>query len=474
MEKVSIRHVKSGVKEARIANNLLSITNQKIMLKLLTLQEKYLQNYNLDGREKLYDLNTEILDNFYRMIENTNCKNNLIKNHNNNFKYSRDLSKLCGSVPAIDNAGESLKSDRSKDVVSSDFRKCINALEDEKMQKVAFWANKIAHAGKDEIATFTEQFLGETRGEKELERKKSMFTARIAKANTAFNSEPTYQFNQNALFRLVDGEDFDFATNTNPDFLKAKALMKAKNIPCRNKLDIKSFIYCNKIQNMNNNFFAFKDNAVNNLILHLNDPQIDEDDKNIMAFRIKDNKMTNMKDENLSRIVLANKTMYDIYLKYNDSVNFTDKHIENYLPDKNNDKDKKREIKEIFKEKFDTRCISPNIMNGLMEKCSVSSFHVVDKTLDKFLDKTGAVIEDSCPPIVECMAFNGGNIYDIAPSIEKEDGLSEFLESQEKLNSYNEKKYEGNYERMYSERKIETKAKRIVDNIKTTGVIGGN
>ena len=217
MEKVSIRHVKSGVKEARIANNLLSITNQKIMLKLLTLQEKYLQNYNLDGREKLYDLNTEILDNFYRMIENTNCKNNLIKNHNNNFKYSRDLSKLCGSVPAIDNAGESLKSDRSKDVVSSDFRKCINALEDEKMQKVAFWANKIAHAGKDEIATFTEQFLGETRGEKELERKKSMFTARIAKANTAFNSEPTYQFNQNALFRLVDGEDFDFATNTNPD-----------------------------------------------------------------------------------------------------------------------------------------------------------------------------------------------------------------------------------------------------------------
>ena len=72
------------------------------------------------------------------------------------------------------------------------------------------------------------------------------------------------------------------------------------------------------------------------------------------------------------------------------------------------------------------------------------------------------------------MAFNGGNIYDIAPSIEKEDGLSEFLASQEKLNSYNEKKYEGNYERMYSERKIETKAKRIVDNIKTTGVIGGN
>ena len=34
MEKVSIRHVKSGVKEARIANNLLSITNQKIMLDL--------------------------------------------------------------------------------------------------------------------------------------------------------------------------------------------------------------------------------------------------------------------------------------------------------------------------------------------------------------------------------------------------------------------------------------------------------
>ena len=99
-------------------------------------------------------------------------------------------------------------------------------------------------------------------------------------------------------------------------------------------------------------------------------------------------------------------------------------------------------------------------MNALMEKCSVSVFHVPDKALDKFTLTQNIQINDTYPPIVECMAYNGGNIYDITPSQKKEKGLEEYLRDQQLRNLTNEKRYNENFEKMYSEKKIEKKAKK--------------
>ena len=69
---------------------------------------------------------------------------------------------------------------------------------------------------------------------------------------------------------------------------------------------------------------------------------------------------------------------------------------------------------------------------------------------------------------------NGGNIYDITPSQKKEKGLEEYLRDQQLRNLTNEKRYNENFEKMYSEKKIEKKAKSIVQNIQNRNVIGGN
>lgn len=474
MEKIVIKQPVKGAKTVRIANNLLNSKNENIILDMLILQQKLLKDYNGEGRSKLDKVNSYILDNFYRIVENTNCKDNLITSHNGNYRYSKELFDLCSSPSFIINTGDSLKNDKSKDVVTEDFRKCKDACEDEKMQKVAFWANRIAHGCTDEIATFTEQYMGVSNTEDEAEKKKKIFLKRVYKANEYFTNQPEYRFNQSRLSLLIKKDDFDFESCIDPDFLKAKDLMREAKIPCRDKIAVKNFIYCNKLQNMTNNFYAFKDNAVENLILHLNDPQIDEEDKHIEAFRIKDRNMKGRNGESLSRIVLANKSMYDQYLKYNDSVNFTDKHIDSFSDNGYVNDSHKRKIRGELKSIFSDRNIDTNCMNALMEKCSVSVFHVPDKALDKFTLTQNIQINDTYPPIVECMAYNGGNIYDITPSQKKEKGLEEYLRDQQLRNLTNEKRYNENFEKMYSEKKIEKKAKSIVQNIQNRNVIGGN
>ena len=166
--------------------------------------------------------------------------------------------------------------------------------------------------------------------------------------------------------------------------------------------------------------------------------------------------------------------MYDRYLKYNDSVNFTDKHIDSFSDNGYVNDSHKRKIRGELKSTFSDRNIDANCMNALMEKCSVSVFHVPDKALDKFTLTQNIQINDTYPPIVECMAYNGGNIYDITPSQKKEKGLEEYLRDQQLRNLTNEKRYNENFEKMYSEKKIEKKAKSIVQNIQNRNVIGGN
>ena len=87
MEKIVIKQPVKGAKTVRIANNLLNSKNENIILDMLILQQKLLKDYNGEGRSKLDKVNSYILDNFYRIVENTNCKVNLITSHNGNYRY---------------------------------------------------------------------------------------------------------------------------------------------------------------------------------------------------------------------------------------------------------------------------------------------------------------------------------------------------------------------------------------------------
>ncbi|MBQ8379346.1 MAG: hypothetical protein IJX34_00850 [Clostridia bacterium] len=464
MQKIPIKQ--PVAKYTRIANNLLNKDNAKIIMDMLLTYQKHVKDYNGEGREAAYKDCTEILDNFYRIIENTNCKENLIISHNNNYMYSKELSKLCSSEESIKNTGDSLKEDKSKDIVTSDFKKCLYACEDEKMQKVAFWANRLAHGCSDEIGTFAEEFLGASSYEEEAEQKRKLFLKRIFEANEKFREKAEFKFNRSRLAILIKKADFDFDRCTDPDFIKAKALMKESKVPCRDKEAIRDFIYCNKLQDMTNNFYAFKDNAIENLILYLNDPEIDEEDKHIVAFRIKDKKMKDKKGNSLSRIVLANKGMYERYLEFNDSVQFTDSHIDGYSDNKRMSISDKIKARKEIEKSFGDRNIDSNMIIALMEKCSISVFHGTDKRLDKSIMKYGITsLNENYSPVIECIAHNGGNIYDITPSPKKEDGLENYTVSQEEINKLNKEKWQENFESFCSQKKIERKAKTIVQEI---------
>ena len=121
MQKFPIKHSK-GNYTVRLANNVLNAKNEKIILDMLYEQQKHVKNYNGGGREALDQVNSNLLINFYNILANTGCKLNLIKGHNENFKYSKELYDICASEQMVLNLGDSLKTDKSKDVVSEDFR----------------------------------------------------------------------------------------------------------------------------------------------------------------------------------------------------------------------------------------------------------------------------------------------------------------------------------------------------------------
>ena len=472
---IDIRKPKGKI--VRIANNLINSKNEKIIRNVLTMYQKAVENYNTISHEEISKDLDVCLNMLYKLIENTNCKDRVIKNHNVNYKGSSFLAEVCSSTAPIINKGNSIEDSNSNDIVTSDFRKSLKSTTfiDEKIQKVAFWSNKIAHAATDEIKTFTEQYMGPTNSDYEYERASRIFNNRIVKANNKFDDNPEFRFNQSHLLRLIETEEFDINNCTDPDFIKAKDLMREVKLQCKDKSSLRNFIYCNKLQTMNKNFFAFKDNAIDNFQKYMLDERITDDEKNIIAFRVRDNNMKTKDGEGLSRIVLANKTMYEVYLKYNDCINLTKQHIRSYLPQEQDTQQNINKFKSYVKKRFNNRYVDDITMNALMDKCSVSVFHVPDKVLDRYEDRSKLAFNEDFSPIVECMSYNGGHVYDIMPSEEKEKKLEDYLSGQEYINENNKKVYKGRPEKIYSEKSMSSIAFAALKAIdEPNGPGGGN
>ena len=445
-------------KSIKLVSNVVSKDNEDIILDMILEYQSLIGN---PKQEVFYD---DILDNLYRLIENTNCKYNLKYNHNKNFKRSRKLMALCGSKQTTINNGETIDDTDSPDIVTKCFKSYSSVSTEEKMQAIAFWSNRIAHGCSVEIENFAEYFLGPSKDEYESRCKKKEFAEEIYNIHKKFDTESKYRFSQPRVLHMMQSPDFDFNTCNDPNFITVKKLMNDFKVKCNNKEDVRNFIYCNKLQDMTDNFYALKDNAVVDVAKYLNGPE--KENGNIVALRVSDNNMVNKDKESLSRIILVNKEIYEEYFKFNDSLSFSYAFIDNSL-DKNKigTKEKLEACRNMLRGKLVSenrdRMISDNILNALMQLGAVSVFHIPDKELEKYdID-----LPEVNSPLVECMANYGAGIFDIAASSVTKKGLKNFLAEQRERCMINEHIYDGDYERFCMEKSIRPKAKRHAEEI---------
>ena len=456
MKKIPIRKPKN--KPIKLVSNVVSRNNEDIIVDMILEYQSLIGN---PKQEAFYD---DILDNLYRLIENTNCKYNLIYNHNKNFKRSRKLMALCGSKPATENNGNTIDDSDSPDIVTKCFKSYSNVSTEEKMQAIAFWSNRIAHGCSVEIENFAEYFLESSKDDYEAKCKRKEFAEEIYNIHKKFDTEPKYRFSQPKVLNMMQSQDFDFNTCNDQNFLTVKNLMNDFNIKCDNKEDVRNFIYCNKLQDMTDNFYALKDNAVVDVVKYLSGPG--RENSNIIALRVSDNNMVNKDKESLSRIILVNREIYEEYFKFNDSLSFSYAFIDNSL-DKNKigTKEKLEACRNMLRGKLVSenrdRMISDNILNALMQLGAVSVFHIPDKELEKY----GIDLPEVNSPLIECMANYGAGIFDIAASPVTKKGLKNFLAEQRERCMINKQMYDDDYERFCYEKSIKPKAKRHAEEI---------
>lgn len=433
------------------------------------------------GGKHFYD---NILDGMYRIFVNTSFMNQIVDKYNKNYENMSNISRFCTSDPVELNKGKnkvfvkdgvekkvnviSLNTSTSKDIVTTDFK---NIREDfigldEKMQKTAFWANQLAHAASDEVKTFTEQFMGAQSSKEESERAADNFSKKIQNAYFKYMDKPEYKFRLNYLSQLVDEKDFDFKKSTDPDFLKAKQLMNDANVKCKDVSFVRNFLHCIEMQQCTEQAFEIKNQAIKSLVLFLNDPQIDDEEKILKMYRVKDNKTKDRKRNNTSRLLILNKTMDRTLLQFNDNRFYSKKAYDNIALEL---KEKKGDVytaiesiktDELIADEHNE--INEEKATALSELCGVTSFHVSDVELDSLCEKNDIKLEEKVSPIQYCLAFYGGGVSEVYPNANKTSSLTHFVDDQVKRCDKNKKLAKVN-EMKEEEEEINEKARKFAD-----------
>ena len=424
---ISFKNLKTS---ARLFVSILNGKNFKYFKKLALELDKYVNEVPVDSQKRTTKLYDKLLDSMFRLTENTNFKSAIIKWHNNYFRgCSGEIRDYCSSneyrihnIQSLDDLDENNK---FLDIVTKDFiQTCKYGSDDEKMQKTAYWANRIAHGCENEINTFADEFLGKYYNQYQVAEKHKEFLKKIRKANKKFTDEQ-WRFDEADLQNEIMKEDFDINISTNPNVLKALALAKEVKLNINSPEMLRDFVYCNKLESAAKNFHAIKDTSTVDLINYLKNPNIDEEDKNLVVIKVPDKKMKNQEGEALTRVVVINKEIYEEYFKNNTSLFFSNTFLSQFVDDKSKNKESEiNKLREKLTKQYNDRMIDEESMKILMEIGAVSVYHIPNSELIK----NNIELDEPCSPLVECAANYASPIADISPSIEKDDVLRKRLD----------------------------------------------
>ena len=422
---------------------------------------------NSDGKDvsDISKQNKNILYFYYYLLENTDFKDDVITQNNNTYKNDRTLSEVCLSEPSKNNDFSLIKPKKnktvitydqildnssSKDIVTKDFKDNKYANEDELMQKVSSWSNKMAHWCQSDIETV----LGSMYFSDMSEKNSKKFLNKLYKAQCDYNNDKdeAYSFDVDYIIKNIDGMKDNLYDEENMNVKKALNLIK-KYYPNQivNKKFLKNYLYCMKVEDTYMDFFNIKTQAVKELMLYQDrsiqqNIEAGEEDKyeeqSLITFVVRDDKKTPL-GQDTCRIVTINKDEYDKYIKYNNNYFYTNAHVKMYA-----EKYKKKELD--MRSELDKASkgfeLNPTEVNAIMAKCAINSFHIPVKDLQDFVaEKNITNVNYDYPPLVESLAYYGSALYDITPSKNKEGVLEEVLEQQEEMCEKNRKEYEGRY-----------------------------
>ena len=431
---------------------------------LMVRQHLIVNFYNIVENDEIDKINTKLLSNMYALIENTNFKDKLIEEYNSQFKKAPQLYDTLHSKEAKNNIGVTVNDNTtinirtavSDDIVTEDFRQILGGFGDqlsydEKMQKLAFWSNKIAHECVTEIKELSDYFLDDLSNIKSewsngREKSPGVKFKNIIE-NMAYDriSKIEYGFDLKKILELVNSDQFSINNCKDEDFLKFKKLSEKYGLNLKDKEGINRLIHCCQMQDMCDTFFYIKDNAIENLIKYLDDPNIPESEKNVVMFKVNDlETKSNISKyshdtgmyHSTSRIVIMNKEMYKEYCEFCSKGFITKKLIENYSISKGISlKDAKRELKEMF----DGNEISENQKISLLAICGATVLHGNNIGIERIEKKHNIKIQDDCSPLMTSIAFSGTPVTPLICEKNIEKNVSQIRED----NIYNKRKYNG-------------------------------
>ena len=463
------------IKKKLISNLLNSSTKNSIKTAIKTCEE-YINDFdNKKARLKMQDYDKKILLYYYTLIENTDFKDNMIKTYNADYKSDYFFYKAMESSESIYNnineikplagkskisIGQILQNSNSKDIVTKNFKDNKYALEDEIYQKLNTWSNTLAHKCEEEIETiagnmnFDIKNSGGKQGNSvKLEKMRNNFNKKIYNALKLYRNSSEYACDAKDVFKNRDSFNDDLSLEQNPNVKKMINLIK-KVYPDQ-KVDkdfLWRFAYSLHIEDTAVDFYKMKNIAAKQLLLFQDRAKKENkskgeelyEDQALITFIVPDGVKRTKDGKDTCRIITINKDEYDKYIKYNNNYTFPKSYIKKYSR-KYNIKDEYETEKLLINSQKGNR-LSIKEVKALMAKCAISSYHVPVDYVEDFIKERGITeINRQFPPLVEQLAYCGSSLYDITPSKEKEEYLSNTLKPQEEICQKNKEKYEGKY-----------------------------
>lgn len=459
------------------------MVNKKFIPKLLTTSAKngikslvkqndlLLSKYDNEGvPKKIIEKSNLILQYYYYLIENTDFKNKIIDDHNSEYIDEPELSKVMLSKGHVYNDPKTMKganenrkhsylefleNSKSNDVVTKDFKDNKLALDDEILQKVSNWSNRIAHRLNDEISEVGKKMNfnpmlypdDRTKVKKSPNRLKKEFSTEVYFAYKEFKNDKNLSCSIDEILKNIDNYNNNLALEKDENVKKMIKLIK-KHYPDQ-KIDkefLRQFTYCMNIEDSCLDFFEMKNISSKELIImqeRIKEKNIEKgediyEDQNIITFVVPDIKLT--KDgKPTCRVVSLSKSEYDRYIKYNDSYSFSPAHIEMYAKKYHISVE---EAKKLMQESVSGNKLTATERKALMAKCAVTSFHIPLDELNDFAAERGIkYLNREYPPLIECIAYSGTTLYDVVPSQEREKVVGKALSRQEKICAKNEAKF---------------------------------
>lgn len=457
---------------SNLIKKLLSSKVKSTIKTLVKQNDALLSNYDKKGIPgKIREKSDAILQYYYYLIENTDFKKTIIDKHNEEYSKDPRLSKIMLSEAHTYNDSKTIKlkegqkgytslqllnHSKSKDLVTKDFKDNALAMDDEILQKVSSWSNRLAHRCDAEISSiggsmhFDVMFYPNdpTRVKKSPNKLKNEFSTELYLAYKEFKNDVNYSCDIENILKNIDNYNDDLSLETDINVQKMIALIK-KHYPDQmvNKEFLRKYTYCMNLEDSCMDFFEMKNIAIKELVISQDrtkeqNLEMGEDiyeDQNVITFVVPDTKLT--KDgKPTCRVVSLTKTEYDRYIKYNDSYSFSPAHIKMYAEKYNISE---YEAERYMEESVNGERLSSTERKALMAKCAVNSYHIPLDELQDFAAERGIkYLNKDYPPLIECFAYSGSTLYDLVPSQEREKVLSNILSKQEKICSVNEAKYE--------------------------------